>query len=114
VDIQSAQKHVQQIIKKHPDWNSEKVANQLIQEKAILLGAQGLVSSLVPGFAAGLMAVDLASSIAAQAELIYQVAYAHTMDLSNPGRKAEALTIFSLALGGSMALKVGVGLIVKG
>jgi WD40 repeat protein/uncharacterized protein (DUF697 family) len=109
VDIQSAQKHVQQIIKKHPDWNSEKVANQLIQEKAILLGAQGLVSSLVPGFAAGLMAVDLASSMAAQAELIYQVAYAHTMDLSNPGRKAEALTIFSLALGGSMALKVGVG-----
>ncbi len=110
VDIRSAQKHVQKTIEKHPDWNSEKVANQLIQEKAILLGAQGLVSSLVPGFAAGLMAVDVASSMAIQAELIYQVACTHGMDLSNPGRKAEALTIFSLALGGSMALKVGVGL----
>jgi WD40 repeat protein/uncharacterized protein (DUF697 family) len=109
VNIQSAQQHVQKTIEKHPDWNSEKVANQLIQEKAILLGAKGLVSSLAPGFAAGLMAVDLASSMAVQAELIYQVACAHAMDLSNPARKAEALTIFSLALGGSMALKVGVG-----
>jgi WD40 repeat protein/uncharacterized protein (DUF697 family) len=109
VDTQSAQKYVQKIIEKHSDWNAEKVADQLIREKAILLGTQGLVSSLIPGFAAGLMAVDLASSMAVQAELIYQIAYAHAMDLSDPARQAEALTIFSLALGGGMALKVGIG-----
>jgi WD40 repeat protein/uncharacterized protein (DUF697 family) len=110
VDIRSAQKHVQQTIAKHPEWSLEKIANQFIQEKAILLGAQGLASSFLPGFAAGLIAVDLAAAMAAQAELIFQIAYVHSMDLSNPARKAEALTIFSLALGGSMALKVGIGI----
>ena len=109
VDIQNAQRDVQKIMKNHPDWNAEKVADQLIREKAILLGTQGLVSSLVPGFAAGLMAVDLASSLVIQAELIYQIACAHAMDLDDPARKAEVLTIFGLALGSGMALKVGVG-----
>jgi WD40 repeat protein/uncharacterized protein (DUF697 family) len=108
VDIQSAQKHVQKIMRNHPDWNAKKVADQLILEKAFLLSTQGLVSSLVPGFAAGLMAVDLASSLVAQAELTYQIACAHAMDPHDPARKAEVLTILGLALGSGMALKFGV------
>lgn len=109
VDIQSAETYVQKIKAKHPDWKTEQVANQLIQEKAVLLGAQGFVSSLVPGFAAGLMAVDLASSMTMQAELFYQITCAHAMDPRDPARKAEALSIFGLVLGGNMALKLGLG-----
>jgi hypothetical protein len=59
VDIQNAQKHVQKIMRNHPDWNAEKVADQLILEKAFLLSTHRLVSGLLPG----LIAVDLTSSL---------------------------------------------------
>lgn len=109
VDIVSVQAAVAKIQQEHPDWTCDQVVERLIQSKAVLLGAKGLATSVVPGLAAGMFAVDLASSIAMQAELIYQIAYAYDLDLHDSARKAEALTLFGLGFGGSAALKLGMG-----
>ncbi|NEQ26026.1 MAG: EcsC family protein, partial [Microcoleus sp. SIO2G3] len=69
----------------------------------------GLVSSLVPGAALALLAIDLAATTALQTEMIYQIAAVYGLDLQDPARKGEVLAIFGLALGGSKALQAGLG-----
>ena len=39
-------------------------------EKSLYVGGSGLASSLMPGFAAALLAVDLAATTAMQAEMV--------------------------------------------
>jgi uncharacterized protein (DUF697 family) len=80
-------------------------------EKSLHAGGVGFVSSLVPGEALALLAVDLATTTRIQTEMVYQIAAAYGLDLKDPARKGEVLGIFGLTFGGSRAIKAGLGLL---
>lgn len=109
VDLVKAQAEVDQLQQQYPDESPSQIAHRIMLKKAILAGGIGLASSLLPGFAIALLAVDLAATTALQTEMVYQIAAAYGMDMRDPARKGEVLGIFGLALGGRNALKAGLG-----
>lgn len=109
VDVVGARRRIEQLQQQHPHKLPHQIANQIIMEKALIVGGSGFASSLMPGVAVPATFADLAASTAIQAEMIIQIAGAYGMDLEAPERKGEALTIFGVALGGSVALKAGLG-----
>ncbi|MBD2090887.1 hypothetical protein H6F67_13605 [Microcoleus sp. FACHB-1515] len=109
IDLQKAQAVVEQLQAKYPDESSREIAHRIMVEKAMYAAGTGVVSSLVPGAALALLAIDLAATTALQTEMVYQIAAAYGLDLKDPGRKGEVLAIFGLALGGSKALQAGLG-----
>ncbi|HCF28579.1 MAG TPA: hypothetical protein DEV81_15570, partial [Cyanobacteria bacterium UBA11049] len=109
VDIVKAETHVRRLQQKYPHEKASEIAHRLMAEKSMYVGGSGLASSLLPGFAAALVAVDLAATTAIQAEMIYQIACAYGLDLKDHARKGEAIAIFGLSLGGGQALKAGLG-----
>lgn len=111
VDVDKAQEAVKQLQQKYPNESPSQIAHHLMVEKAVYAGGMGLVSSLVPGEAAALLAVDLAATTALQTEMVYQIAAAYGLDLHDPARRGEVLAIFGLALGGNQALRAGLGLL---
>lgn len=111
VDVDKATDVVRQLQQKYPQESPSQIAHHLMVEKAVYAGGMGLVSSLVPGEAAALLAVDLAATTAIQTEMVYQIAAAYGLDLHDPARRGEVLAIFGLALGGNQALRAGLGLL---
>jgi uncharacterized protein (DUF697 family) len=109
VDIVQTETHVRNLQRKYPNEKPGDIAHRIMIEKALLVGGSGFASSLMPGFAAALFAVDLATTMAVQAEMIYQIAGAYGLNLQEPARKGEVLAIFGMSLGGSSALKAGLG-----
>lgn len=107
VDVVKAAEYVRQIQQKYPDESPSQIAHRIMLEKAMYAGGVGLATSLVPGEAIALLAVDLATTTALQTEMLYQIAAAYGLDLKDPARKGEALAIFGLALGGSRAIRAG-------
>lgn len=107
VDIVKAETSVRKLQQKYPNEEPSEIAHRLILEKAIFAGGSGLASSLLPGVAAAMFAVDLAATTLLQAEMVYQIACAYGLDLKEPARKGEVLAIFGLSLGGSQVLKSG-------
>jgi uncharacterized protein (DUF697 family) len=95
--------------RKYPNEKPGDIAHRVMQEKALYVGGTGFASSLLPGFAAAMIAMDLAATTALQAEMVYQIAAAYGLNLREPARKGEVMAIFGLALGGSAALKAGLG-----
>ena len=113
VDIVKAETHVKRLQQKYPNEKPSDITHRLMLEKSLYVGGSGFASSLVPGFATALLAVDLAASTALQAEMIYQIACAYGFDLKEPARKGEVVAIFGLSLGGGQALKAGSSYAVK-
>lgn len=74
-------------------------------EKATKAGGIGLATSVIPGVAAALLAIDLAATTELQSEMVYQIASIYGLDLKDPARKGEVVAIFGLALGGGRLLK---------
>lgn len=109
VDTSKAIAAVKEMQQKHPDESPNQIAHRLMVRKAMQAGSSGFVTSLLPGFATALLALDLAATTALQTELVYEIAAAYGLDLNDPERKGEILGIFGLALGGSNALKAGLG-----
>lgn len=109
IDLQKAQAVVKDLQAKYPDESPREIAHRIMVEKTMYAAGTGVVSSLVPGAALALLAIDLAATTALQTEMVYQVAAAYGLDLKDPGRKGEVLAIFGLALGGSRALQAGLG-----
>ena len=109
VDIVKAETQVTRLQQQYPHEQASEIAHRLMLEKALYVGGSGLASSLVPGFAAALLAVDLAATTAMQAEMVYQIAYAYGLNLQEPARKGEVIAIFGLALGSGCAIKAGLG-----
>ncbi|MCA1990973.1 MAG: EcsC family protein [Coleofasciculus sp. S288] len=107
VDLVKAENAVKKLKEKHPHETSRQIAHRIMVEKAIYAGGSGLVTSLVPGAAAALFAVDLAATSALQAEMVYQIAAAYGFDIRDPARRGEVLTVFGLALGGNQAIRAG-------
>jgi len=107
VDIVKAETDVRRLQQKYPNEQPSAIAHRVMIEKALLAGGMGFTSSLVPGAATALLAVDLFLTATLQAEMVYQIACAYGFDLQEPARKGEVLAIFGLSVGGSQALKAG-------
>ncbi len=112
VDVAKAQSAVKKLQQEYPHESPSQIAHRIMVEKATQAGGIGLASSLLPGIALALLAVDLAATTRLQAEMIYQIAAVYGLDLKDPERRGEVLGIFGLGLGGSRLLKaVGLGLL---
>jgi uncharacterized protein (DUF697 family) len=111
VDLSKAQKEVQQLRQKHSDETPSQIAHRIMVQKATYASGIGFASSILPGVATALLAIDLAATTALQTEMVYEIAAAYGLDLQDPARKGEVLAIFGLALGGSNAIKAGLGFI---
>lgn len=111
VDVVKAEAAVRKLQEKYPQDSAFQISHRVMVEKALYAGGIGLASNFVPTAAAALFAVDLAATTLLQAEMVYQIAAAYGLDLKESARKGEVLAIFGLSLGGSKALKAGLGLI---
>jgi uncharacterized protein (DUF697 family) len=111
VDVASAEAAVRKLQQEYPLETSGEIAQRIVVEKAIYAGAIGLATSVVPGVALALLAVDLVATTQLQAQMIYQIAAAYGMDVREPTRRGEVLAIFGLSVGSSEVLKAGFGLL---
>ena len=111
VNIEEAQYAVFKLRERYPEDSSRQIAKRLITEKAVYAGGVGLSTSLLPGAAVPLLALDMAATAFLQAELILQIAAAYELDLEDPARKGEMLAVFGCVLGGSKAVKAGLGIL---
>ncbi len=111
VDVNAAEAEVQRLKEQYPNESDYQIAQRIIGQKAVFAGATGFATTIVPGSAAALFAVDLAATTSLQAEMVYQIACAYGMDLKDPTRKGEVIAVFGLAFGGKMAIKAGLGLL---
>jgi uncharacterized protein (DUF697 family) len=112
VDLEKATKAVKKLQQEHPNESPSQIAHRIMVEKATYAGGIGLASSILPGVALALLAVDLAATTQLQSEMVYQIAAAYGLDLQDPARKGEVLAIFGLALGGGRLIKAaGLGLL---
>lgn len=112
VDIKKAEAAVKKLQQEHPNESPSRIAHRIMVEKATRAGGIGLASSILPGAALALLAIDLAATTQLQAEMVYQIAATYGLDLEDPARKGEVLAIFGLGLGGGRALRTaGLGLL---
>ncbi|NDJ18137.1 hypothetical protein [Myxacorys almedinensis] len=109
VDTTKAEAAVREFQRKYPDESPSQITHRLMVKKAFQAGSSGFVTSMLPGFATALLALDLAATTALQTELVYEIAAAYGLDLQDSARKGEVLAIFGLAVGGGNALKAGLG-----
>ncbi|WP_013335097.1 YcjF family protein [Gloeothece verrucosa] len=109
VDLIKASDEVKRLKAKYNHESSFEIAHRIILSKATQASGIGFVSSILPGSAAALLAVDFAATNALQTEMIYQIAAAYDQELQDQARQGEVLAIFGLALGGRNALKAGLG-----
>jgi HJR/Mrr/RecB family endonuclease/uncharacterized protein (DUF697 family) len=113
VDVEKAQSEVKRLRQEYPDEALAAIAHRVMLQKALLAGGSGLATSLLPGAAVPLLAVDLASTTLLHAEMVYQIAGIYGLDLKASERKAEVLTIFGLSLGGKLAVEAGLELLFR-
>lgn len=109
VDTTKAEARVKELQQKYPNESPSQITHRLMVKKALKAGSSGFVTSLLPGFAVALLALDLAATTALQTELVYEIAAAYGLDLKDAARRGEVLAIFGLAVGGGRALKAGLG-----
>lgn len=107
VDVVKAETAVRQLQQQYPNEKPSDIAHRIIVEKAMYAGGSGIASSLLPGIAVAMFAVDLAATTLLQAEMIYQIACAYGLDLKEPSRKGEIIAIFGLSLGGGKLAQAG-------
>lgn len=112
VDLEKAAVAVEKLKQQHPNESPSQIAHRIMVEKARSAGSIGLATSILPGFAVALLAIDLAATTKLQSEMLYQIAADYGLDLKDPARKGEVLAIFGLGLGGGRLLKAaGLGLL---
>ena len=111
VDLVKAEAAVRKLQQEYPNEQPAEIAHHLMLEKAVFAEGTGLASSFTPGQAAAMFVVDWAATSALSVELVYQIAAAYGMDLNNSDRRAEAVAIFGLGVGGKTAIKAGLGLL---
>lgn len=112
VNLEKAETAVKKLQQEHPNESPSQIAHRIMVEKATKAGGIGLATSILPGIAVALLAIDLAATTELQSEMLYQIAAAYGLDLKDPARKGEILGIFGLGLGGGRLLKAaGLGLL---
>lgn len=105
VDLVKAEATVKELKRKYPHESPSQLAKRIMIDQAVKAAGIGLSTSIAPGFAAALLAVDLAATTELQSEMLYQIASIYGLDLQDSARKGEVLAIFGLGLGGGRLLK---------
>ncbi|MBW4698981.1 MAG: EcsC family protein [Aphanocapsa lilacina HA4352-LM1] len=113
VNVDEVEAEADRFRNKYPGESPAELARRIVSEKALFAGGLGLASSVVPGFLAGLLAIDLAATLLLQAQMIYQIAAVYGLDLQASERKGEVVMIFALDFGGSRVLRLGLGPLTK-
>ena len=108
VDVVQAQRDVEQLKQQYAD--PAQLAQRIIADTCWKAAGIGLMTNFIPPLALTLFAVDIAAVTTLQAEMIYRIAAAYGFPLQDPARRGEVLAIFGLSVGGSGALKVGLGI----
>lgn len=111
VDVEKAQSDVDKLRQEYPLETPDRLAHRIIVETSLKAGGIGLISNFVPPLALALFAVDIVAITTLQAEMVYRIAGAYGFSLKEPARRGEVLGIFGLSVGGSGALKVGLGVV---
>ncbi|MBN3894885.1 MAG: EcsC family protein [Nostoc sp. NOS(2021)] len=112
VDLEKAEAAVNKLKQKYPNESPSQIAHRIMVEKATQAATVGLATSILPGIAVALFAIDLTATTKLQSEMLYQIASVYGLNLKDPARKGEVLAIFGLALGGERLLKAaGLGLL---
>ncbi|MBD2730103.1 EcsC family protein [Nostoc sp. FACHB-892] len=107
VDLEKAEVAVKKLKQQYANESPSQIAHRIMVEKATQAGTVGLATSVLPGIAVALLAIDLTATTKLQSEMLYQIASVYGLDLKDPARKGEVLAIFGLALGGGRLLKAG-------
>ncbi|MEH1907773.1 EcsC family protein [Nostoc sp.] len=112
IDLEKAEAAVNKLKQKYPNESPSQIAHRIMVEKATQAATVGLATSILPGLAVALFAIDLTATTKLQSEMLYQIASVYGLNLKDPARKGEVLAIFGLALGGERLLKAaGLGLL---
>ncbi|MDZ8033504.1 EcsC family protein [Nostoc sp. DedSLP04] len=112
VNLEQAEAAVNKLKKQYPNESPSQLAHRIMVEKSTKAATVGLTTSILPGIAVALLAIDLTATTKLQSEMLYQIASVYGLDLKDPARKGEILAIFGLALGGGRLLKAaGLGLL---
>jgi uncharacterized protein (DUF697 family) len=111
VNVAEVERAITNLRQKYPADTNEQLVYRVIQETAMAGGGVGLVTNLLPPFAVGLFAIDLAAVSALQAEMIYKIAATYGFPLNEPSRRGEVLAIYGLSLGGSGLIKTGLSIV---
>lgn len=110
INARQAKQVVEDLQRQYPHESALEIAQRIMNQKAVIAGGTGFASSLIPGVAAALLAIDLAATTAIQAEMVYQIAAAYGFDLKEPTRKGELVLVLGLAMGSTNIVKTGLGI----
>ncbi|MGP1382262.1 MAG: YcjF family protein [Thainema sp.] len=110
VNARQAKQAVEDLQQQYPNESALEIAQRIMNQKAVVAGGTGFTSSLIPGVAVALLAIDLAATTAIQAEMVYQIAAAYGFDLKEPARKGELVLVIGLAMGSTNIVKTGLGI----
>lgn len=97
VDIDVAQADVDRLRREYTMEDNEAIAQRVIQDTALQAGRLGLLTNLAPPIALALFAVDIVGITKLQAEMTYRLAAVYGLDLEDPSRSGEVITLYSLA-----------------
>ncbi|MGV0105730.1 EcsC family protein [Nostoc sp. DSM 114167] len=112
INLEQAEAAVNKLKKQYPNESPSQLAHRIMVEKSTKAATVGLTTSILPGIAVALLAINLTATTKLQSEMLYQIASVYGLDLKDPARKGEILAIFGLALGGERLLKAaGLGLL---
>ncbi|MBD2308987.1 hypothetical protein H6G17_26335 [Chroococcidiopsis sp. FACHB-1243] len=73
VDVEKAKATVRALQQQYPNELPSEIVHRLMSRKALDAGKMGFMSSLIPGLAVALLAIDLAATTALQSELVYEI-----------------------------------------
>ncbi|MGB0561752.1 MAG: hypothetical protein ACPGVO_08090 [Spirulinaceae cyanobacterium] len=111
VDVAQAQADVDKLRAKYPTESEDAIARRIIQDTVWNGGRVGLMTNIVPPVALALLAVDLAAVTQLQAQMLYRLAAAYRLDLNDPARRGEVVTMYGASLGGSTPIKAGLSVL---
>ncbi|ELS04133.1 uncharacterized protein associated with GTPases [Xenococcus sp. PCC 7305] len=110
IDVTQVEETVAKMRSQYPDETPSQIAHRLIVQKAWMGGRLGLVTNIIPPIAALFLGVELIATTRLQTEMVYEIAAAYGLDLSNPSRRGEVLAIFGLSLGADL-VKSGLSIV---
>lgn len=102
VDVAQVEQTVSKLRLQYPDEAPSQIAHRLIIQKAWVGGRLGLLTNIIPPIAALFLGVELIATTRLQTEMVYEIAAAYGLDLSDPTRRGEVLAIFGLSLGADL------------
>ena len=109
-DFQEIQARVKQMRSQYPQDTPHQIAQRLIMQKTWDGGRLGLLTNIVPPVAALFLGIELIATTKLQTEMVYEIASAYGLDLTQPARRGEVLAIFGLSLGADV-LKTGMTIV---